>query len=272
MLVHNPNITEKVYRKLSIMVSPDRLSFCTTDTLNQRVLSFREIELYNSNAAPIEELYGTALKNNYELSEKYDEILILHNNPLATFVPAALFDEHFLGSYLQYNTKVFENDFFAFDDMPVFHMNNVYIPFADINNFFIDEYAAFDYKHVHTVLVSKLLEASKNIDEKKMFVHFHSGNFEIIVVQNQHLLLFNSFEYRTPEDFIYYLLFTAEQLNLNPEHFKLELLGAINQESEFFKIAYNYIRNVSLFDTSYMQHFNHFSEAENRKHFILFHS
>jgi hypothetical protein len=105
-----------------------------------------------------------------------------------------------------------------------------------------------------------------------MFVHFHLCYFEIVVVQNQHLLLFNSFEYRTPEDFVYYLLFAAEQLNLNPEHFKLELLGEISEDDEFYKMAYTYIRNVSLFDTSYMQHFNPFSAAENRKHFILFHS
>lgn len=273
MLVHNPNITEKIYKKLTLMVAPDGLSFCIMDTLNNRVLSYKDITLdHCNNTIPIEELYGTALRNNYELNEKYDEVLILHNSNLSTFVPTALFDEHFLGSYLQYNTKVFETDFFAFDEMPVFHMNNVYIPFGNINNFFIDEYREFDSKHAHTVLVSKLLEASKNIDEKKMFVHFHLCYFEIIVVQNQHLLLFNSFEYRTPEDFAYYLLFAAEQLNLNPEHFKLELLGDITEESDFFKMAYTYIRNVSLFDTSYMQHFNSFSAQENRKHFILFHS
>jgi hypothetical protein len=48
---------------------------------------------------------------------------------------------------------------------------------------------------------------------------FQSRSFEIIVIQNQQLLLFNSFEYLTPEDFIYYVLFTAEQLNINPENF-----------------------------------------------------
>jgi hypothetical protein len=37
-----------------------------------------------------------------------------------------------------------------------------------------------------------------------------------------------------PEDFIYYVLFTAEQLSLNPENFPLELIGNIDSESEFF--------------------------------------
>jgi hypothetical protein len=81
-----------------------------------------------------------------------------------------------------------------------------------------------------------------------MAVHFSQGHFEIIVIQNQQLLLFNSFEYLTPEDFIYYVLFTAEQLNINPENFPLELIGSIDIESEYYKIAYKFIRNVSLID------------------------
>lgn len=273
MLVHNPTITEKVYKKLTLMVAPEGLSFGITDTLNHTVVSYKDIALdHSNNTSPIEELYGSALRNNQELTERYDEVLILHNSNLSTFVPTALFDEHFLGSYLQYNTKVFETDFFAFDEMPLYHMNNVYIPFGNINNFFIDQYKEFDSKHAHTILVSKLLEASKNIDEKKMFVHFRQCYFEIAVVQNQNLLLFNSFEYRTPEDFIYYLLFTAEQLNLNPEHFKLELLGDISDDDAYFKIAYTYIRNVALFDATALLQHNSFSLAENRKHFILFQS
>ncbi|HMI06888.1 MAG TPA: DUF3822 family protein [Flavobacterium sp.] len=271
MLVHTPNITEKKYKKLSIMVSLSHLSFCVTDTLNHRVLAFREVIFDNPNhTMPVEELYGGAIRNNIELTEKYDDILILHHNNLSTFVPTALFDDHFLGSYLQYNAKVFETDFFAYDEIPAYHMNSVYVPYVNINNFFIDEYGTFDSKHSHTILVTKLLEASKNVDEKKMFVHFNRAHFEIIVVQNQNLLLFNCFEYKQPEDFVYYLLFAAEQLNLNPESFKLELLGDISEDSPFFKLAYKYIRNVSLYDTSETR--NDFSTTDNRKHFILFHS
>lgn len=273
MLVHNPTITDKTYRRLALQVSLDGLSLCVCDTLNHRILSFREVKFDKPEiTTPIEESLSTAFRNTLELSEKYDEIMIVHSNCLSTFVPVALFDEHFLGSYLQYSSKVFESDFFAFDEIPAYHMNAVYVPYVHINNFFIDEFGGFDYKHSSTVLVSKLLQASKNIDEKKMFVHFDPGHFEIVVVQNQNLLLFNSFEYKNAEDFLYYLLFTAEQLNLNPESFKLELLGDISEESEFFKLAFRYIRHVSLYDTADMQIHNHFTAAENRKHFILFNS
>jgi hypothetical protein len=57
----------------------------------------------------------------------------------------------------------------------------------------------------------------KNIDDKKMTVHFSEGHFEIIV-QNQKLLLFNSFDYQT-QDFIY-VLFYCKAMNLNLKIFR----------------------------------------------------
>jgi hypothetical protein len=151
-------------------------------------------------------------------------------------------------------------------------MNNVYIPYVNINNYLLDQLGTFNYKQANSILVSKLLDRSKNIDEKQVFVHFSDSKFELVVIQNQKLLLFNSFDYQTKEDFIYYLLFTAEQLNLNPEHFRLQLLGNISEDSELFKIAYKFVRNVSLLDVSDLQKNNPFSTEQNLKHFILFQS
>jgi Protein of unknown function (DUF3822) len=103
-----------------------------------------------------------------------------------------------------------------------------------------------------------------------MFVHVSESHFEIIVLQNQKLQLYNSFDHKTPEDFIYYILFTAEQLQLNPENFKLKLLGKVVEDDALYQIAFKYIRNISLLDVS---HFNNsFTEKENREHFILLHS
>jgi hypothetical protein len=269
----NSTITDKKYKKLSLQVSLTGLSFCVFDTLNNVILAVKEIHFDTFHKAiKTEELFADAFRENAELKDSYDEIVVIHNNNLSTFVPEALFDEHFLGSYLQYNTRVFETDFFAFDEIPNYQMNTVYIPYVNINNFFIDQFGSFDYKHANSILVSKLLDASKNNDDKKMIVNFNLGNFEIIVVQNQKLLLFNSFDYQTPEDFLYYLLFTAEQLSMNPENFKLELLGTIAEEDDFYQLAYKYIRNIFLFDVSDFQKNNAFSTAQNRKHFILFQS
>ena len=272
-MIYPDNITEKVYKKLAIEVTMKGLSFCCFDTLNNTVKSIKTLNFDGFDpSTKTEDLFADAFSKNPELKDKYDDVVIIHNNNLSTFVPTALFDEEYLGSYLQYNTKVFETDFFAFDTIDKYEMNNVFIPFVNINNFFIDQFGTFDYKHSNSILIVKLLDYSKNNDQKKMFVHKSDSHFEIIVVQNQKLLLFNSFDYKTPEDFLYFILFTAEQLQLNPENFELELIGSISEDDAYYKIAFKYIRNISLFDVNDLRWSNYFSEAENRQHFILFNS
>jgi hypothetical protein len=237
------------------------------------ITSFKEIQFETSNkTVKIEELFTQAFKNNPELRDTYDEIMVIHNSNLSTFVPTALFDENYLGSYLQYNTKVFETDFFTFDTISNYQMNAVYIPYVNINNFLIDNVGSFDSKHANSILVEKILDNSRNNDEKKMVVNFNPGHFEVIVVQNQKLLLFNSVEYNTPEDFIYYILFTAEQLSLNPESFQLEFLGTISENDPFYAIAYKYVRHISFTDVTKLQEKNNYTTAQNQKHYILFQS
>lgn len=267
----NTSVIDKMYRKLAIQVSLNGLSFATFDTLMNKPLQLRKIDLGKINVTTkIEDLFAEAFQNHPELKAGYNEVMIIHSNNLSTFVPLPLFDEEYLGSYLQFNTKVFETDFFAFDELGNYEMNNVYIPYVNMNNYFIDQFGTFDYKHSNTILVNKLLDLSKNNEERKMFVHVSDSHFEIVVIQNQKLQLYNTFEYKTPEDFIYYILFTAEQLFLNPESFKLELLGKIAESDALYDIAYKYVRNTSLFDVSFM--FGLLTETEKREHFILLHS
>jgi hypothetical protein len=197
---------------------------------------------------------------------------VLHDNSFNTFVPNALFDADYPGSYLQYNTKVFETDYFAVDTLSSYELNNVYVPMMNINNFLIDQFGSFDYKNANSILVSKILDASKNVDEKQVFVHVQDSHFEIVIVRNQKLLLYNSFEYKIPEDFLYYLLFTMEQLFLNPETAKVFLLGKIDEDHACYKLAYTYIRNISLFNAVHLQEKWKRNKQEALQHFILFNS
>lgn len=263
-------ITEKNYRKLVLKVSLSGFSFAVTDILSNKILIVKEVSFSKyENPSNTEECYKIAFSENPELTYKYDEIVVLHNNNLSAFVPQALFDENYLGSYLQYNVKVFGSDFFAFDTLENYQKNNVYVPYVNINNVLLDIFSDFDYKHFSSILVEKLLDLSKNDDDRQMFVHFEEKSFQIIVVQNRKLLFYNSFDFSTKEDFAYYLLFTVEQLGMNPEFFTLKMLGNIGEEGELFEIAYTYVRNVSLLDVSRLSEINTLENRDNLTHFVL---
>jgi Protein of unknown function (DUF3822) len=266
----NDTVTARNYKKLSLQISQNGMSFCCFDTLNWEITSCRSVAF--SKYSPIEEELWKAFASYPQLTHPYDEIVVLHDNSFNTFVPDALFDKDYMGSYLQYNTKVFETDLFTFDPIGTYDLNNVYVPLINVNNFLIDQFGAFEYKNVNSVLVSKLLDASRNIDEKQVYVHVQDTHFEIVVVRSQKLLLYNSFEYKTPEDFLYYLLFTMEQLFLNPETAKVNVLGKISENHSCFALAYTYIRNIALYDATALQEKWGKTREEALEHFILFNS
>ena len=272
MLTENATILNKTYKKLILQVSQTELSFCIFDSLRNRIENLQSVT-FDKILTPseIELKLIDLFENSPYFYKKFDDILVFHNNNLLTFVPNVLFDEAYMSSYLQYNTKVFESDFFANDVVSNYEINTVYIPYVNINNFLIDRFGSFNYKHSFTYLVKKVLDFSKNIDDTEIYVHIQDHNFQIIIAKNQQLILFNTFDYKTEEDFIYYLLFTAEQLNLNPETIKLKLFGNISKDSNLFTIAYKYIRNVSLFlDHNNLE--NGISQQDYLKHFILIHA
>ena len=54
---------------------------------------------------------------------------------------------------------------------------------------------------------------------------------------------------KTKEDFIYYILFTLEQLELNPEETMVTLLGDIDTTSDNYKFLYAYVRNINFLNS-----------------------
>lgn len=264
------DITQKSYKKLSFEVAPTGVSFCVLDLISQRILHYKHYDIVPNNV--LEEALWKVFIENPILAERYDEIVVLHNSNLNTFVPTSLFDPNHLGSYIQYDSKVFETDYFAYDYLDTYELNNIFIPYTPINNYLLDHYDTFDYKNCNSIFVKKALDYSKNKDFKQVWVHFQKDRFEIVVTKNQQLLLFNTFLYKTIEDFIYYLLFTYEQLQLNPEVVPVQFIGAISEEHDCFKLAYRYIRNCSILDVSTLQHTLQVDKEALLRHFILFHS
>lgn len=245
------NILKDTYRKaLSIQFSLGGFSFCISNLETKEVHHFTSYTFDINSVSPeallseIEILYH----DNSLLKQEFESVTIIHQNNLSTLVPAPLFDENELKTYLDYNIKTLANDYAAFDDLSQLDIKNVYVPYVNINNFFFQKFGEFEYKHHVTVLIDKLILHAKNNSEKQFFVHVTNNNFDIVVVENSNLLFYNSFSFSTKEDFIYYILFTAEQLQLNPEELLLFFIGDIEKESELYHIAYQYIRNVDFIE------------------------
>ncbi|WP_028607484.1 DUF3822 family protein [Olleya sp. ITB9] len=239
--IHNSSNLE-----LSIQISLSGLSFCVLKKDNNTVLHLKSQD-FKIKKTPTELLDAVKdlFKTEALLKIKFDNINIIHVNDWATLVPKPLFKEDALADYLKFNTKILKTDFITFDTIISNDSVNVYVPFTNVNNFIFDQFGTFTYNHFSTILIEKLLILEKHSDQAKVYVNISSSNFQIIAIQKGKLLLYNTFEYHTKEDFIYYLIFTLEQLKLNPETINVVFLGSVTEEDPIYQISYKYIRHVS---------------------------
>lgn len=231
--------------RLSVQVSLTGLSFLLEKENN---IAFKEEITFQETKNPDElllEIEKVFAKNN-QLNKPVFELQLIYQNTFYTIVPLTLFKEEEADQYLKYNSRVFPTDFIAFDHIENFELVNVYIPFANINNYFFEHYGEFSYFHFTTTFLENVLKNEKIGNPKKMYVHLHKQQADVAVTSGKKLLLCNSFNFETPEDLTYYILFVAEQQNLNPEVFELELSGEISENDAFYKLLYTYIRNIKL--------------------------
>jgi len=191
----------------------------------------------------VEELFKT-----HKLAgSQFSEVVVVHSNGLFSLVPKSLFDVNELANYLKFNSKILADDHIAYDELDNYDMVNVYVPFVNINNYIFDLFGEFEYKHNGTVLVQALLNNSGAGKEPICYAHLDGHQMDITIIAQKKLLFFNSFNITSKEDFIYYLLFTMEQLKLDTESTKLKLFGSIEEGDELYNLCYEYIKDISLY-------------------------
>ncbi|MAU25360.1 MAG: hypothetical protein CMC34_01055 [Flavobacteriaceae bacterium] len=240
--------------KLSIHISLNGLSFCIIDLISNEIDFLRTYSL-SKNTTP-KELLKTlkkGFKENNELSNSFSSVKIIHYNNLSTVVPEPLFDKNNALSYLKFNSKILQNDYAAYDEIFNNECVNVYIPYVNINNYIFKMFDSFVYNHYSSIILEKVKLNEKNTTTPSLYLNINSNHMELIYFVKNKLTFYNRFDFSTKEDIIYYLLFTIDQLKLNPEEIPLVITGNISEDDDNYQIIYKYIRNVSIFNSEINQ-------------------
>jgi len=239
--------TSYPYKKLSIQVGLNGLSFCIIDTIAHKVVKSDSV-VFKMESTPyllLKEL--RSLFDKHGMGDKtFEAISVVHKNNLFCLVPRALFQEDELPNYLKFNSKLLAGDEVVFDEIPNYDINSVYVPFTNINNYLLELFGPFSFCHHSTNIIRLLLNQAQH-QKATCYAHVSERTFELIVLEQKRLLLYNQFTYKTKEDFLYYLLFTYEQLGLDPETTTLKMFGAIEEGDALFNCCYDYIKTVSVF-------------------------
>jgi len=233
--------------KLFIQLSLEGIVFCIFNSELNKFLSIESLKFeYGSRISEVSlQLKDLYSRHNW-LSQPFQSVKLLLENNKSTLIPSPLFDETETSAFSKFNFTLTD------DEILLFHkLNNLdaYIlyPFSSILSETVNELFPTHSKFsLSGVFIEALLIINKNINSlKRIYVNSRINYLDIAILDGRKLLYYNTFGYRTKEDFIYYVIFVIEQLRLNPEEIELILSGNVDKNSRIFEIVYKYIRNVS---------------------------
>lgn len=251
--LNNINLFDKSYQKskastykLYVEVSYSSLQQLVLDTTTNTFIGFKEHVFADVNndftlCKQLEEV----IKSDELFNQNYKSIIIALVNNRATLVPNAIYKSEQLDSYHHFNFSIQEDDQFYTDKLINLNAHNVYSISKNISSLF-NHLKNVQFKHFSSSLIeAALIDAKVNKAISSIYVNVLPSSFQVIVIKNQKLEFFNSFTYKTNEDFIYYLLFAMDQLNINNEDATINLTGNIEKNTELYSTLFKYINTLN---------------------------
>ncbi len=176
------------------------------------------------------------------LKHKFNHVSVQVLNRLFTLVPQAYSDPN-LKDLLEFNTGV-QNIKTVQTNLVNNSIQFAYTYDLELLAFIEKTFSAAKIDHTGAGSIDLFLNLPffKNSD---VFLNIHHSCLELIIKSKNELLFYNIFKFDSNEDVLYFLLFTAEQFQLNKETLRLQIAGNKAANEELFGLIKKYIRKVN---------------------------
>lgn len=266
-IVKSNKLTANDTSTLSILISQNGLSYYIWTEENNTI---EEISFTNT-----KEDYGIEnfLKDNNLLNKKFKNVFCSYAVNKATIIPQALYSE-------EKKEKIFSLNF-NFDKDKELLFSNKCEQTKNIILFSIDKKnhneitAAFPEAKIFSSALSFIQNSylfnklSLNRNTTKVFLQFFYDYFEIAVIKEEKIFLFNTYKFKSDNDIIYYIMNIFEQLKLSQDESEIMISGFIEKTNSAIFMLKKFLRLVyfSPIDTSFRYNYHY---TEQQPHYLYY--
>ncbi|MCK4663094.1 MAG: DUF3822 family protein [Bacteroidales bacterium] len=231
---------------LSILINRDGFYFCILDVIkNKYVLSS-----YYSNPLSFDEQTDfdwikKIFNKDKFLRNTYNSVKIGFISQKSTIVPSSLFKIENISEYLYFNHEPARYEIIKHNYLRNINAYNIFSIPIEINEIFTNYFTEINYYHQSTPFIEcNLLDNKNKLPGKKMYICSYCKFIDILVIDKNNLIFYNSFKYKNSSDFIYFVFNVLEQLKIDPKDTETILSGDILSNSDIYKLLKQYIKNV----------------------------
>lgn len=180
--------------------------------------------------------------NNEFFAHNYANVFVSVSNPHYTLVPGALFDNANKEKLLKFNHAIANDEVVLADEIFSAESFCVYSVNKRVKELLDKVFPNNHIRHKVTCLVEGLPGISSKT-HKTCLVNVENESMDIALYHKK-LLFFNSFQYQTAEDFLYFILASLEQNGCALEETEVVLAGEIETGSAIFTTLKKYIPKI----------------------------
>ncbi|MEQ1745528.1 MAG: DUF3822 family protein [Saprospiraceae bacterium] len=163
-------------------------------------------------------------------------------HPYITLVPRRLFQHGDLSGY--FKLLLPSGDFvYAYEELPELDAYLVSATEKAQANLFNELFPSARHRHLAAPLLRFVRETS-GAQEHTVFLNLRHQTAQVIVLERQNLLFYNTFQFATASDLLYYALLVYDQFRLKPAEIPLLLAGTILPDSELYRVLYRFVREM----------------------------
>lgn len=186
----------------------------------------------------ISEVFEHLVHTEAFFSQTYLNAYISILNPLYTIVPSSLFQSNNTDRWLKFNHTITDDVVVLHDDVYSTDSKCIYAVNQKLKILLDQTFPNNHIKH-KTTCITESLAGFVSKKYKSCLVHVGTDSFDIALYSKK-MLFFNTFEYQSAEDFLYFILASLEQNKLPVDETEITLAGEIEAQSALYDTLKEY--------------------------------
>jgi len=252
MIMPELNFTDRSFNKdlttnyhLSIQADRNGLAYCIRSGRQKEFIVFKKYKF--EHVYLDSDLVGqiiTVLDQDEVLHYPFQSVHFMGYTQQNTLVPAAFFHTDHLADFLDFNTggpsdgELFSNHLHPIDAYVVFGLSRALVSLITLH------FKKVEFSSQALSFLWNVTNQSALTDGNKVHVGLNGDFFDIAVMQNGKLRLYNTFQYVNETDLLYYVLYVCRQLSLETGRLPVILSGEMSSRLVYSETLKQYFPGV----------------------------
>jgi len=230
---------------LQILLSKTEICYAITDVVRNQHIAIKR-KIFENPSEDILTNFQNAVREDVYLNKHYKTVNFYFASENNTLVPLDFFDKKNAKDFYKSNHTLLAGEEVQFNFIEQIQTYNLYSIPSILINFLVNLFPEVRLFHSSTSFLMYFSIYSKKISSqlKVVGINFNKNSFEIAVIKNQKLSFFNSFNFKTDEDAIYFLLNVFKKLDLDTKRQEIFVQGNIEHGNKLYQYLLNFIPNT----------------------------